>query len=600
MLRLAIARPLRHAVAATVLRPHRSVPNLERLRLVSRRGLSSSNAGKAVEHRPPRAVRALLVGSSVGLATPAFITAAVFQMWWRVAPKSEVGRVIKFVVGTLIGGGSVKLVYEYVGPFMKDHSELILPFALANAATSSFWYLTCESVLGLEVMMGGVLAKVAEGSGVAQAIELTTSARVAKILARLPFAGTIVGALTACTAPFLWPAMFDLCWDDSLKKLVLGDEFMESSDGLFRTNWLIDTYSNFTLPVALPVGAFAGATMHLLLRDYALGTPGIPWKTKTLPPLVGVLVASGLYYSFFRTEVDDWWWEERIDPVTGSTYSYNYKGEMEQRDNGRLAAIAGIKRGFLRSVHSFRQGLSSFRAIVTERGGERGGNIKKKQGPPRLNDSNTVLGSSKSKATYPFPVRSLDGVDASLRAVEERAILFELVDRLLRLKALDRELAMPAAERPLVDDAKDQRDALLQQAKKEKLCKDLSAVLRAVEVGVVATEDSDRARGEKRMKDVRVSLESQMVTKDTVDSFLDAIFMEVNDAAINEYRIASLYRNLPLVSKEMKQRLDYAPDPDTIDSEYRSLRTNNFLGSTLFKGSVVAVAGALALVFAQK
>ncbi len=555
------------------------------------------------------AVRALLVGSSVGLATPAFVLAAVFQAWWRVAPKTTLGRASKFLIGTVIGGGSVTLVFDYVGPFLRDHSELVLPFALANAVTSSFWYLACESVLGLEMMMGAVMtsAHMAKNGGASKVIEaasLATGGNISNLLRRLPFAGTIVGALTACTAPLLWSGMFDLCWDESLKELVLGEEFTKhasngGSDRNSRTNWLLDTYANFTLPVALPVGAFAGATMHLVLRDYAMGTPGTPWKTKTLPPLLGVLLASTLYFSLFRTEIDDWWWEERVDPTTGSTYSYNHKSQETRSDHGRLATIASLKRGFLRSVHAIRHKMQAIRRNMSLSGA--GGDKGKAGRPPRLNESNTsngsmVLGSSNSKA-YPFPVRSLEGADATLRAVEERAILFELIDRLLRLKALDQELAKPASERPIIDDAKEKRDALLEEAKEGKLCHDLSVVLRAVEVGVAAMEDSDRSRGAGRMKDVRVSLESQIM-EDTYKEFW-LRFLEVPEST-NEYRMASLYHNLPLVGREMKQRLGYSPDAATIDSEYRSLRANNFLGSTFFRTSVLAITGALLVAFAQR
>ena len=60
-----------------------------RAQILHRRFLSGKldKASLKVQHTPPKVVRSLLVGSSVGLATPAFVIAAVFQAWWKVAPK---------------------------------------------------------------------------------------------------------------------------------------------------------------------------------------------------------------------------------------------------------------------------------------------------------------------------------------------------------------------------------------------------------------------------------------------------------------------------------------------------------------------------------
>ena len=113
----------------------------------------SSSIAKEVVSRPPILVRSMLVGASVGLATPAFVIAGVFQAWVRVMPRSSLGSATKAVVGVLIGGGSLQLVYNYVGPFLRDHSEVVLPFALSNAIASSFWYTVGELSIGLDAMM---------------------------------------------------------------------------------------------------------------------------------------------------------------------------------------------------------------------------------------------------------------------------------------------------------------------------------------------------------------------------------------------------------------------------------------------------------------
>ena len=77
----------------------------------------ASKDASTVISRPPMAIRTLLVGTSVGLTTPAFVIAGVFQAWLRVMPRSELGSAIKAITGVLIGGGSLTLVYNYVGPF---------------------------------------------------------------------------------------------------------------------------------------------------------------------------------------------------------------------------------------------------------------------------------------------------------------------------------------------------------------------------------------------------------------------------------------------------------------------------------------------------
>ena len=44
------------------------------------------------------------------------------------------------VLGVVLGGGGTVLLGKYVVPFMYNHSEFLLPFALANGLTATFWY----------------------------------------------------------------------------------------------------------------------------------------------------------------------------------------------------------------------------------------------------------------------------------------------------------------------------------------------------------------------------------------------------------------------------------------------------------------------------
>ena len=50
--------------------------------------------------------------------------------------------------------GLTTLVYSYVGPFLWNHSELLLPFAAANAIAATFWYCVLEATIGLPAMTG--------------------------------------------------------------------------------------------------------------------------------------------------------------------------------------------------------------------------------------------------------------------------------------------------------------------------------------------------------------------------------------------------------------------------------------------------------------
>jgi hypothetical protein len=227
---------------------------------------------------------------------------------------------------------------------------------------------------------------------------------------------------------------------------------------------------------------------------------------------MAVMCASALYFTFSRSAEDDWWWEQRVDPRTGTVYvytvasllsfflslslfsssydatwhesnhhsssfpnqptnhyytittllslashysprrySYNHKNEQSSSDGGLMARKAAIKRDFLGTVAYVRSVLATVRSIIASEMKENGGSGG---GIAADSDAATALaagGSSSSRSSsnssgiidFPFPLRSLDGVDATLRSVHERAALFELVDVLMRLKQLDLLLADP-------------------------------------------------------------------------------------------------------------------------------------------------------------
>lgn len=105
-----------------------------------RRSFSQIEKEEKVSVTPPYPVRALLVGSSVGLASPVFAVAGAAYFWFNYLPKSNAGITTKYTIGILAGGGMSKLTYQYIWPFLMSNSELVLPFAVANGVSAAFWY----------------------------------------------------------------------------------------------------------------------------------------------------------------------------------------------------------------------------------------------------------------------------------------------------------------------------------------------------------------------------------------------------------------------------------------------------------------------------
>ena len=388
--------------------------------------------------------------------------------------------------------------------------------------------------------------------------------------------------------------MIHLCWEDSLKQLLLGEQEMAKMTPT-NSNWLVDTYWHYGLPVAVPVGAFAGATMHMVLKSAVVGTPGVAWTARALPSLAGVVLASSLYFTYFRAEEADWWWEDRLDPMSGYRYSYNYLTKLALQDDGRAAKIAALKRGFLGTVHSFRRILDRIAAQIR---GERDFNVV-----------NSTKRNENKADRYPFKPRSITDVPASLQAVEERFVLFALVDMLVRLKKLDLELAKPRGDRAVLDDSKKLRKELLQQAKEAGIAKDLSAVLKACEVGIVLERSIIEENGNptisdakieiamKRMADVAYALEGQEVDV-TSATWLD--LGHTSDANVkSQYRLALMSKNMTVLGAELKSKLNYSPDDSQVDAQHRALVAGNIMSSTLFKISMAAGALMASLLFPQ-
>ena len=144
----------------------------------------------------PFPVRLALVGSSVGLATPVFAIGGILRYYYFYMPKSEIGQKIKYLIGIFIGGSGVTLTYNYLIPFLRDHSDFILPFAISNAVASSAWYAVAEYTFGLEAMLGTVSMAQLTAAGIpAELLTFLSNYGVAQLLVGMPFGGAVVGAL---------------------------------------------------------------------------------------------------------------------------------------------------------------------------------------------------------------------------------------------------------------------------------------------------------------------------------------------------------------------------------------------------------------------
>jgi hypothetical protein len=165
-----------------------------------------------VSSTPPYAVRALLVGSSVGLASPIFGVAGAAYFWFNYMPKSQLGSLTKYSVGLLAGGGMSKLTYSYIWPFLMNNAELVLPFAVANGISAAFWFSVGEAIFGLDKLAGTAKGPMDGSSAAVDGSMLPHLKNVVNGEGLHLATGPVVGGLTALTAPFLWPYLFPTLW----------------------------------------------------------------------------------------------------------------------------------------------------------------------------------------------------------------------------------------------------------------------------------------------------------------------------------------------------------------------------------------------------
>eukprot|EP01038_Epipyxis_sp_PR26KG_P004386 gene4386-6202_t len=385
-----------------------------------------------LKHIPPRIVRIAIVGSSVGLASPFFALGGIAQLWFYYLPKSTTGQAIKYLIGFLVGGGMMKLVYHYIGPFLANNSDFILPFALSNAIASSFWFGLADLYFGTRLSgINPVFANYIKGVPFLQSFPT------------LPLGGPAIGALVALTAPLLWPMAFRYCWDRDFQYLMLGS----------NPSWMSNAYEIIAVPVGLPVGIFSGIVLHYALQPAIYGTVGIPWQRTSLPVLGSLLGMSAIYFFFFRSPTDELYWYKRIDPKTGLYTSYNVRNGSNLIDGGIQADRVSFKLNMFKS-------LAACKAMFT-------GYIP--SSVDQLNKANPALIQPAVKININFknPTRR----DISLENVEKYHVFHDTIDTLVRIKYFQVGDKRASADvfQPQYNNSSEFKDYLTQSEKKLKV-----------------------------------------------------------------------------------------------------------------------------------
>ena len=248
--------------------------------------------------------RTAFVGVSVGIATPALIPVGVATVWIRILPKQS--SFIKLGVYGIIGGGLLPLLYHYVLPFLKNYSDVIMPFALANGITASALYGFSELLYGLNIFKHQILG--------------------------FSSVGPLVGVGTAILAPLLWPVLFKLCWNNDLQSIM----FKNSNAFHF-----MDLYYEFLLvPVSLPLGIFSGIAIGNILTPIMLGA-----KQSMNIATVATSAVAFIYFYIFRAGNEDYYYEVRTDPATLQRTSYNLLNKnITKNDDGRSGYLSLSRR----------------------------------------------------------------------------------------------------------------------------------------------------------------------------------------------------------------------------------------------------------------
>jgi hypothetical protein len=244
-------------------------------------------------------VRTSLVGASVGLLTPLYVAAGIGWIWQFYKPQTFLGQAAKFAVGGIFLGAAWvngwTMFTQHVLPFLFNHAEIVLPFALANAAVAAAWYAVGESVFGLERMSGhttmfNAFRHFLPGNSAAAAPT------------GLPLGGPLVGILTALTSFPLWAPLSERVWPQQL---------LDACD----VSVLANVYLNF-LPVGLGTGALVGLGLHFALAPVFAGRIHSAGGGSVLYSLLLFVLAATLAY-FYSCRFDYSAWEQRLDADSG-------------------------------------------------------------------------------------------------------------------------------------------------------------------------------------------------------------------------------------------------------------------------------------------
>jgi hypothetical protein len=247
-------------------------------------------------------MRTSLVGTSVGLLTPLYVAAGAAYIWQTYKPSTVVGKAAKLAVGALFLGACCvngwTFTTQHLLPFVFNHAEIVLPFALATAAVASVWYAIGESVFGLQRMAGN--------TEMLNAFRSLLPGRAASVGASgIPLGGPLVGFLTALTSFPLWEPFAHHFWPQ---------ELLNACD----SSVLADVYLNF-LPVGLGTGALVGLGLHFALAPVFTGRIHTFGSLPAAPSLLFVVLALTLAYFFFcRFDYDAW--EQRLNVDSGEIF----------------------------------------------------------------------------------------------------------------------------------------------------------------------------------------------------------------------------------------------------------------------------------------
>ncbi len=262
--------------------------------------------------------RTALVGASVGLLTPLYVAAGVGWIWQTYKPSTFIGQAAKFAVGGVFLGAAYvngwTIITEHIFPFVFNHAEIVLPFALANAAVASAWYAIGESFFGLQRMSGQTtIFNAFRNFFPAQATPLQQTG--------LPLGGPLVGLLTALTCFPLWQPLALRLWPQ---------ELLNACD----TSVLANVYLNF-LPIGLGTGALVGLGLHFALAPIFTGRiVSVGGAPVALSLLLAVLALSLAYFYFCRFDYTAW--EQRMDADTGSMFWANSATGQKATSSERL------------------------------------------------------------------------------------------------------------------------------------------------------------------------------------------------------------------------------------------------------------------------